>query len=295
MALSGASLLWVAAILVPGCDAEHPSPAAPSRPPERATVGPETVVTLSPVATRFVIALGAQELLVGVDSQSRGLPEVHALPTVDLDGARQLAPDLVLVPELPVGDAGGKPTNRIGDTEYVKFAPHDLEEVFHLSRTLGKRLVGRVRATRFELEIGRPLARIGGSSFGEKRPRVAPVVGLNPTQLAGGHSFATDLIEIAGGTSVTHGGEEESPIAVEDDDWRRLAPDLVLVLSREEMGVEERRAARAALPADYPVQFFDFESEFFWLEEPAETASRLRTLLRSHSEGSGVSAPRTDR
>jgi hypothetical protein len=70
---------------------------------------------------------------------------------VDLDGARQLAPDLVLVPELPVGDAGGKPTNRIGDTEYVKFAPHDLEEVFHLSRTLGKRLVGRVRATRFEL------------------------------------------------------------------------------------------------------------------------------------------------
>jgi hypothetical protein len=89
---------------------------------------------------------------------------------------------------------------------------------------------------------------------------IAAVVDLHPIRLAGGHSFATDLIEIAGGNSVTHGGEE-STIVLEDMDWQRLATDLVLVLTRENFEFAEREALRAALPPEYPVIFFPFDAE----------------------------------
>ena len=56
-----------------------------------------TVVSLSPGATRFVFALGAEPLLLGVDADSRALPGTEGLPTLDLATARQVAPDLVLL------------------------------------------------------------------------------------------------------------------------------------------------------------------------------------------------------
>ncbi len=262
---------------VPGCSpgpggeevTTRPSPDA--RPPAR-----PSVVSLSPVATRFVLAIGAQKLLVGVDEHSKALPGTEPLPTLNLATTRQVAPDLVLVSVLTPQPTN--PPSGVVEIEYVEFAPHDLEEVFDLTRSLGERLVGRAQATRFERSIARPLARVGGSSPRKDRPRIAAVVDLHPVRLAGGHSFATDLIEIAGGASVTHGGEEQT-IHLADMDWQRLAPDLVLVLTREDLESSQRSALRGALPPGYPVIFFPFDAELFWLDSPAETASRLQEVL----------------
>ena len=259
----------------PGAD-ERDVATTPTR--EARTFSRPSVVSLSPAATRFVLAIGAQELLLGVDEDSKALPGTEPLPTLNLATARQVAPDLVLV-SAPAPQATRPPGGARG-TEYIEFAPHDLEEVFDLTRSLGERLVGRAQAIRFERGIARPLARIGGSSPRKDRPRVAAVVDLDPVRLAGGHSFATDLIEIAGGTSVTHGGEEET-IQLADMDWQRLAPDLVLVLTREELGPSPRSALRDVLPPEHPVIFFPFDAESFWLDSPAETASQLQEVLAS--------------
>jgi ABC-type Fe3+-hydroxamate transport system substrate-binding protein len=264
---------------VPGCGAGPGGDEVTTRPsPDARALARPSVVSLSPAATRFVLAIGAQELLVGVDEHSKALPGTEPLPTLNLATTRQLAPDLVLVSALT--PQATSPPSGVADIEYVEFAPHDLEEVFDLTRSLGERLVGRAQATRFERSIARPLARVGGSSPRKERPRIAAVVDLHPVRLAGGHSFATDLIEIAGGNSVTHGGEE-STIVLEDMDWQRLAPDLVLVLTRENFEFAEREALKAALPPEYPVIFFLFDAELFWLDSPAETASRLQEVLAS--------------
>jgi len=251
------------------------------------------VVSLSPNATRFIEALGARDLLVGVDPASSQSLSGKPLPEVDLQGALQLAPDLILVDELP----HSKITEQlsVGSAEYVEFAPRDLEELFALSRTLGRRLVGSDRATRFELDIARPLARIGGTPFEGDKPRVAAVVGLAPTRLAGGHSFATDAIEIAGGTSVTHEAHLTEDFEPNHEDWLRLAPNLLLVLSAEEMPSHAERDARAALPPEYPVLFFPFDPASFWSEEPVQTATRLRSLLIAHVRGQTGSAPHAPR
>jgi len=237
------------------------------------------VVTLSPSATRFVLALGGKALLVGVDSASKDLPGTEQLPSVSLESVRPLAPDLIVGPKLDLEVVPSDSETGPGAAEYVEYAPHNLEDVFELCRTLGRRLVGHASATQFEREISRPLAAIGGASFGEDRPRVLGVTGLDPMELAGGHSFATDFIEIAGGSSVTHGGENYR-LAPDAGTWQRLAPDLVLFVSKHTLTPVQRDAARRALPSEYPTLFFPFDPDGLSLTEFADVARRLRMQLK---------------
>jgi ABC-type Fe3+-hydroxamate transport system substrate-binding protein len=151
-----------------------------------------------------------------------------------------------------------------------------------LVQDIGTELVGAAAATEFQRALTRPLAKIGGSSRGMFRPRVAAVVSLDPLLVAGGHSFETDLIEIAGGQSVTHPGEENR-IALEADAWRTLAPDLILVVVDAAPSPEQEAAVRNTLPSTQRIDFFEFRGDDFWLDAPAEPASRLRALIAERS------------
>jgi ABC-type hemin transport system substrate-binding protein len=241
-------------------------------------------VSLSPIASRFVAALGAADVLVGVDEASSRLPGLEGIPVADLAGAARLAPDLVLVAEAPAPDDAAARALVSTGAQVSVFAPHDLEDALLLARDLGERLAGPVRTQEFERKLTRPLASIGGESFGEPRLRVVAVVSLDPLELAGGHSFETDLIEIAGATSVTHANELPR-IAIGEVGWSELAPDLILVVTRRELGPQERAAALALLPSDPLVSFFVVENEHFWLGDAAGTARRLRALILSASPG----------
>lgn len=236
------------------------------------------VVSLSPAASRFVLALGAGDRIVGVDANSARIPELSGRPVLDLTGADSLSPDLVLIPTEPDADDPAARELRARGVELVVFAPHDLEEAFALCRSAGAQLVGAANAARFAIDLGRPLALVGGSSSGRARPRVLAVVGFDPLELAGGHSFETDLIEIAGAQSLTHGGDE-SRLRVGFEALAAFAPDLILVVTRETLTQAQQRAARAALRDDVPVEFFPVDTEGFWLHEPVEVAQRLRALI----------------
>ena len=260
----------LAASLGAGCDRLTPD-TLPARPdPDRAV---RRIVSLTPLATRFVIAIGAADRLVALDAGSADLPGAPQLPTADLDGVARFAADLVLVPALP--DPGRAPLG----ARVVEFAPHDIEDALPLVRQLGAELVGPEQATRFERAFSRPLARIGGESGGEgePRPRVVAVVGLAPLEIAGGHSFETDLIEIAGGHSVTHPGEENR-LVIAADRWAELAPDLVLVVGPTPPSAREQQAVRNALPPAAQVAFFAFDPGF-WIDASDEPARRLRDVI----------------
>jgi ABC-type Fe3+-hydroxamate transport system substrate-binding protein len=241
--------------------------------------GPLRIVTLSPQASGFVAAIGAQHLLVGVDAESqRHLPALAELPTVAWADAADLDPDLVLVPAAPAaGDPVAARLRNLG-ARWIEFAPHSLEEVWELSRSVGAELVGAAEALRFETEMARPLAKIGGASFGQPRPRVVAVVGLDPLELAGGHSFETDLIEIAGGSSLTHGGSEPR-LRVTLDELAQYGADLVLVVSASELAPSEQQAAHDRLPPGVRLAFFPLDRDSFWLRDPTEQAQQLRAVI----------------
>jgi iron complex transport system substrate-binding protein len=238
----------------------------------------DTTVSLSPLATRFVLALGAEHLLLGVDSESAHLPGLGDLPVVGLEGAADLAPDLVLLPGPPDPRDPTVQGLRADGVALVPFVPHDMEDVFELVREVGTRLAGAAEASGFEARIGRPLAMVGGSSFGQARPRVLALVQLDPLVAAGGHSFETDLIEVAGGSSITHGGEEPR-LELGFDELLALRPDLLLVVSPEEATPARRRAALERLPSELRIGFYSMGPEDFWLGDPAEAARRLRALI----------------
>jgi len=236
------------------------------------------VVSISPAASRFVLALGAASTLVGVDPVSRRIPALGGLPIVDLVGAAELVPDLVLAPALTRREAELADSLRELGVEVVEFAPHDFDDAFALCRGLGSRLVGPARAQRFESALARELARIGGASYGRLRPRVAAVVDIDPITLAGGHSFGSDLIEIAGATSVSHGGEDlERVVTLEQ--LSALDPDLLLFVSETALPSSRRREAREALPAALPLEFFVFDAGLLWMVESADAARQLRALV----------------
>jgi ABC-type Fe3+-hydroxamate transport system substrate-binding protein len=261
-------LATFAVLLGAGCDRPTPDP-PPARPDADRAV--RRIVSLAPLATRFVIAIGAGDRLVALDADSADLSGAPALPTTVLDGVARHAADLVLVPALP--DPGRAPLG----ARLVEFAPHDIEDALPLVRELGAELVGPEQATRFERAFSRPLARIGGESGGEPRPRVVAVVGLDPLEIAGGHSFETDLIEIAGGHSVTHPGEEHR-LVIAADRWAELAPDLVWVVGPPPPSAREEQAVRNALPSGAQVAFFAFDPGF-WIDASDEPARRLRGVI----------------
>jgi ABC-type hemin transport system substrate-binding protein len=266
-------------MLIVACDPLTPDSAREKR---SETGGPPRVVSLTPLATRFVIALGARERLVAVDPASAALPGAADLPVARIEDAARFAPDLVLVAALPAGDLPPAPL--------VEFAPHDFEDALPLVREVGARLVGAEAASRFEATFSQPLAKIGGSSAGQARPRVVAVTRLAPLEIAGGHSFETDLIEIAGGHSVTHPGDEFRR-AIGADAWSQLAPDLVLVIGAPPASPREEQAVRNALPPTADVAWFTFDPGF-WIDASDEPARRLRAVIAPLA--ARVSAPRRD-
>ena len=197
---------------------------------------------------------------------------------VALDAAVRLSPDLVLVAALPTPEDPAFRALTGSGARVVEFAPHDFEDVAALLRGVGAEVAGGPASIAFERRLSRPLAHVGGSSHGMLRPRVAALVSVDPLILAGGHSFLTDLIEIAGGRSVTHPGEENRlPLAA--DAWGALEPDLILVVGPVPPDVAVQEGIRNALPRRARVEFFAFPGPEFWLEAPLEPALRLRALI----------------
>ncbi len=245
------------------------------------------VVSLSPLASRFLLLLEAQDRLVGVDRESARLPgleELEELPVVDADSLGSLAPDLILVPPgpLPAPEAGGGLAQSGADV--LVFAPASLEDVYMLFRGLGSRLVGRAQALRAEIELARPLALIGGESYGQRQLRALAVTGFAPLEFAGAHSFETDLIEIAGAESVTHThGVDAERIAASSDRLAAYAPEWVLVITPVPPSRAEREGVLREVGASVLVDFVTLDARTFWLDAPTETAQRFRALTRERT------------
>jgi iron complex transport system substrate-binding protein len=255
---------------------------------------PMRIVSLTPEASRFLLALGAGAAVVAVDPASGRIPGLEAAPRSGLAEAPRFAPDLILVPELVGADLARVAELNAGGREIVSFAPHDLDDAFASCRELGARIVGRAEASALEHRLSRDLARIGGASFGRPRPRVAALVQLVPLELAGGHSFVTDLIEIAGGHSVTH-DREDHRLRTDAEGLASLAPDLVLVVGAEGQGSAAHEAARAISPPATPVELFVFEPSLLWTGGMADAALRLRALIEPLSDALAASQPLPDR
>lgn len=239
---------------------------------------PPRLVSLSPRASRFILALGAVDRLVAVDEGSRSTPQLGHLPVTDLASARSdFAADLILVDEIGLDDSVERRVRAEG-AQVFAVQPHDLEDVVALARAVGATLLEQQEVNRYERELLRPLALVAGTALDENRPRALGLVGFEPLELAGGHSFETDLIQIAGATSMTHGGDKTRELT-SIEGIHASNPDILIVISREPLAPAKEAFLRSMISGEIRLLFFEFDRDDFWLEDAEVDALRLRQLL----------------
>lgn len=195
------------------------------------------VVSLLPAGTETLIALGAEDRLVG-RTRYDDLPEVQALPSVgggldpSLEALVSLRPDLVVAFETE----GGSPLRaRLEEMGIAVFAiaPQDTADVFANVRRLGH-LVGRdAAADSLARRMRAELDSVRASVRGRERPTVFYVVGTDPLMTAGPETFIAQLIGVAGGRTVFPDVRANWPQVSLEEVVRRDPDRLLLPLGRD--------------------------------------------------------------
>ena len=202
---------------------------------------PKRIVSLNPSLTGIMVALGAEQFIVGVDNYSAGqIPAVASLPKVgglfspSLEAVVALRPDLVvLVPSSEQRDFRRRLEAlgvRVIAFENIRFA-----EVLSNIRQLGVLLEREAEA---EARIGAiEAARDAAQRLGERRrgekgsaPHVVVVLQRDPVYVVGGGNFIHEMLEVLGANNLASDFSDAYPrVAVE---WVVAgAPDVLIDLS----------------------------------------------------------------
>jgi len=222
--------IWIFAFaLWLGCSAESSREQTPVTPPRSlpegvlpqgspSTAAPRTdgvelstarlrIVSLAPSLTRMLIELDAGRAVVGIDTFSAGL---HGMAGVTVLGGL-FAPDLErlvgLEPSLVVGVESSEQQAlfdqlRSRGTQVETFRLHSLEQVLDAFERVGRLVGAPDRGRELAARVRRELAEVSIPVAGRARPRVALVIEREPLFVVGAGSFASALIEAAGGENV---------------------------------------------------------------------------------------------
>lgn len=235
------------------------------------------VVSLTPSASLSLEVLGLREHLVAADPASRELPGFGSLPAASWASAGSYEPTLVLAPKLAGDSLGTAEALRREGVEVIEFDPHGFGDAYALFFELGDQLEASGTTRERVHALADPLARLSAASYGLPRPVVIPVVSLTPPVLAGGHHVLSELIQIAGAESATHGREESQLPLVEAGLLPEQADRVLVALGRPPTD-RERAEAAAIAPPGSAVAFVELaESDLStpWLGDPVRVACEI--------------------
>lgn len=172
---------------------------------------PARIVSLVPSVTESAFALGGEARLVGVSDFCDWPPAARRKPRVGGMVNPSLETIVALKPDLVVGtDEGGREETflqlrRLGIPVYVVHA-HRVAEMYDLIARVGA-LTGRTEAVGpLVAGMRRRIEAVRAAVRPFPAPRVLYVLWPDPLLVPGYHSHLTEMIELAGGRSIT--GEE---------------------------------------------------------------------------------------
>jgi cobalamin transport system substrate-binding protein len=191
----------ILALLLAAGPRQHLGPLAPAH--------AERVVTLAPSLTEVVLALGAQDRLVGVtrfddDPRIQKLPRIGGYNDPQPEAVLALKPDLILAEPAPANRGPVEALARLG----VPIEAFPLTTIADIEAAIAgiARLLSvpaRGRELDAQLELSRAQAR--ERAKGKPRVRALLVFGLEPLVVAGAGSFADELLSDAGGDNAASG------------------------------------------------------------------------------------------
>ncbi len=178
---------------------------------------PRRVISLAPSNTEILFAVGAGDLVVGVDDFSNFPEQVEALPAVggsmgdyNLEQIASLQPDLVLAAEINTPEQV-KSLEELGIQVYYLSNPTDLEGVFQNLIIVGELTGRQAQAAELAENLRARVEVVQQKLEGvAERPRVFyELDGSEPAKpwTAGKGTFMDLLIQLAGGENVGAGME----------------------------------------------------------------------------------------
>ena len=199
------------ALGVLGCG--EPSPAPPSTLTDDlgrsldVEVPVENVLTLAPNLTELLFAIGRGEALVGASAADTYPPGLDSLPQfgtypLDAEAVVALQPDLVLATDQVNNPDDADALAEAGVPTYF-FRFTSIEDVPRAARRLGELLDAEASADSAAAAFEARMARLTAQTSSLDRPRVLLLIGGETLFAFGDASYTQQLIEIAGGESVT--------------------------------------------------------------------------------------------
>ena len=211
----------------------------------------DRIVSLAPNLTEIVYAVGAGNRLVGNTTfcnypvAARDVAKVGDTLQPSIERILALRPQLVLVSTASQLEAFTKQLNEHQIAVYIT-DPRDLEGVFRSIANIGDLLNETQSADDLIKQLRARDEQVERSVVGLPRVSVFFQLSGQPLYTAGKTSFVTNLIERAGGRSVTADVNEAWP-RLSDEAALASRPDAIIVLSGDAMGTPANAKIAAAL------------------------------------------------
>ena len=177
---------------------------------------PRRIVSLVPGVTEMLYAIGAEDRLVGrtdfcdYPPAARSKPSVGGTVSPSLEVLVTLKPDLVVATSAGNSDETRRQLERLRVPLYL-VDPHGLSDVFRTMTRLGALTEREGRAADVVAGLERRVRAVAVRVAALPRPRVLYVVWPEPLIVPGRGAAVTELIELAGGESVSADGPEGYP------------------------------------------------------------------------------------
>ena len=169
---------------------------------------PQRIVSLAPSITEILFALGAGDRVAGVTSycdypqEARQKPPVGDTLKPSVEKMVALKADLVMISTASQVEASFRRLEELGIPVYVS-NPRSIDGVIESIDKIGELIDARERAHQLTDELRRRVATVQSRVAETPRPSVLVILGIEPLITAGAGSFINDLINRAGGRSIS--------------------------------------------------------------------------------------------
>jgi cobalamin transport system substrate-binding protein len=177
---------------------------------------PRRIVSLVPGVTEMLFAIGAEDRLVGVTdfcdfpAAARRKRSVGGMLAPSLETVVALRPDMVVATDSGNSDETRVQLERLRLPVYL-VSPRGVADVFRTMEQLGDLTGQRARAAEIVAGLEGRVRGVVERVAARPRPRVLYVVWPEPLIVPGRGAAVSELIELAGGVSVTAGAAEGYP------------------------------------------------------------------------------------
>jgi iron complex transport system substrate-binding protein len=169
---------------------------------------PQRIVSLVPSATEAIFSIGGDTRLVGVTQfcdwppAARLKPRVGGMIHPSLEAIVALRPDLVIATDEGNSQATLEQLRRVGVPIFV-VQGHRLSDVMALVARMGELTARSAAVTPIVNRLTQRIRRVAEAVRRYSRPRVLYVLWPDPIIVPGREALVTELIDLAGGSSVT--------------------------------------------------------------------------------------------